>query len=295
MACSIVIPTRDRPYGLKLAVSSAFLELKKVDGEIIVIDDGSKISAGEILSDFNSDRLKIFSNPGLSGPSTSRNYGVTKASGSIVHFLDDDDQFFPGYCLSVQEKVLRLNPQVEFGFSTVSANSRKRRKKGILSGADKIEDFLTGLGCGFFIRRNVFQRIGGLDEMIQVNEDTEFCIRLKRANVIGWACDFQGVILGKDGKRSKSDRFSATSLAEPGLRAASFEQIFCKHSDFFADHRSIRRRFVIRILKYRLREKNYCKWKSFVSNHVPEYDRTLFHALGKLAFSVKSCLHVSGL
>jgi len=61
--------------------------------EIIVIDDGSTDSSRSIIKDFASrdNRIRIFSQVN-GGQSKARNYGLKKASGSFVVFVDSDDR-----------------------------------------------------------------------------------------------------------------------------------------------------------------------------------------------------------
>ena len=282
---SIVIPTRDRPDGLRAAVASAIAALCD-GGEVVVVDDGSKIPASEILSDFDEDKLRIFRNPGPHGASAARNFGVLQTKTPTVFFLDDDDRLMPEYCCIVEREILRDNPRIGFGFSTFTKKKRQRRPYGALDASVPLRHCMAGLGAGFFIRRNVFLEIGGLDENIMVNEDTEFCIRLNRAGVAGWASGSQGVISGDDMVRDKSDRPSTTKLATPGTRAAGFEKIFERHGDFLQSHSFVRRSFAIRILKYRLREGNYAKWRSFLSMYVPLRERFVLSVLGRVAFTI---------
>lgn len=289
MPFSIVIPTRDRPDGLRAAVASAIAALCD-GGEVIVVDDGSKISASEVLSDFDDRELRIFRNPGPHGASAARNFGVLQTTTQTVFFLDDDDRLMPEYCCMVERDVLSDNSQIGFGFSTVTKKNLQGRPCGTLDASVPLRHCMAGLGEGFFVRRSIFLEIGGLDESIMVNEDTEFCIRLNRAGVVGWASGSQGVIFGDDTVREKSDRSSLTRLTSPGTRAAGFERIFERHGDFLRDHASVRRTFVFRILKYRLKERNYVKWRSFLSRYVPLRERFVLSLLGRVAFTIYLCV-----
>lgn len=58
--------------------------------EIVVVDDGSQDDSLKILQKINSKKVKIFSKPN-GGASSARNYGVKKASGELISFIDSDD------------------------------------------------------------------------------------------------------------------------------------------------------------------------------------------------------------
>ena len=287
MSFSIVIPTRDRPHGLRAAVVSALASLRE-GGEVVVVDDGSEIPATALLEGVDDENLHIFFNPGPHGASAARNYGVMQTKTNTIFFLDDDDQLMPDYCCTVDEDILRNIPKIGFGFSTVTEKETKRRLCGILNASVPLRHCMAGLGQGFFIRRNIFLEMGGLDESIVVNEDTELCIRLKRAEVTGWASGLRGVVFANDAVRETLDRPSTTKITSPDTRALCFERIFEKHGIFLQNHGWVRRSFAFRILKYRLRERNFEKWMSFVRRHIPFWERFLLSLIGRMAFAICS-------
>ena len=287
MSFSIVIPTRDRPHGLRAAVVSA-LEALREGGEVVVVDDGSEIPATALLEGIDDENLHIFFNPGPHGASAARNYGVMQTKTNIIFFLDDDDQLVPDYCRTIVENILRNVPEVDFGFSTITERKTKRRYCGILDAPVPLRHCMAGLGQGFFIRRSAFLEMGGLDESIMVNEDTEFCIRLKRAGVTGWASGNRGVVFANDATRETPDRSSTTKITSPGMRALCFERIFEKHGIFLKNHRWVRQSFAIRIMKYRMRERNLEKWKSFARRNIPFWERFLLSFIGKIVLAICS-------
>ena len=61
------------------------------DLEIIIINDGTKDNSINLINDnFNDKRIKIF-NQKNSGQAVARNYGITKATGDYIMFIDSDD------------------------------------------------------------------------------------------------------------------------------------------------------------------------------------------------------------
>ena len=65
--------------------------------EFILVDDGSTDHSGELVDHINDSRFKIFhtSNRGLSA---ARNFGIKKASGDWIMFVDGDDYVSPDFC-----------------------------------------------------------------------------------------------------------------------------------------------------------------------------------------------------
>lgn len=105
---SVIIPTLNRPDFLIEAAQSV-LNQSTPAFEIIVINDGSmadykdKIQEIELLS----SRISIFHLPTNKGVAAARNFGIEKASGDYILFLDDDDLLHPSMlesCLTYFKK-----------------------------------------------------------------------------------------------------------------------------------------------------------------------------------------------
>lgn len=98
---SVIIPTYGRVDKIKRAIDSALVDLKV---EIIVVDDNGKGDKNQentksILDEYiSSGKIKYFVLDNNSGAGFARNYGVSKAKGKYITFLDDDD-FFINNCL----------------------------------------------------------------------------------------------------------------------------------------------------------------------------------------------------
>lgn len=64
------------------------------DFELLVIIDGSPDNSKQIAEKFNDSRITIFEKPN-GGLSDARNYGLERAKGEFVYFLDSDDWIEP--------------------------------------------------------------------------------------------------------------------------------------------------------------------------------------------------------
>lgn len=104
---SFIVPTKNRPDGVRKAVLSVLAALPE-DGELIVVDDASDPPAAEALAGVEDPRLKLYINTGPHGPSAARNFGVQKSLGPILMFLDDDDLLVRDYC----ERVINRLPNL---------------------------------------------------------------------------------------------------------------------------------------------------------------------------------------
>lgn len=88
---SVIIPIFNAEKYLNNIVECILPQLKQSD-EILLVDDGSTDKSGEICEIFSArdERVRTFHIPN-GGVSKARNYGLLKASGEYVHFVDSDD------------------------------------------------------------------------------------------------------------------------------------------------------------------------------------------------------------
>ena len=101
---SIIIPVYNVETYLKECVKSVLMQTFK-DFEILLIDDGSKDSSGKLCNEIalKDSRMRVFhkSNGGLS---SARNYGIDRALGEYIIFLDSDDFWIDKDILSLLVK-----------------------------------------------------------------------------------------------------------------------------------------------------------------------------------------------
>jgi GT2 family glycosyltransferase len=89
-----VIPTRDRPALLTLAVRSALRQTwPKL--EVLVVVDGPDPATAAELNTIGDSRLRVLFLAQPSGGAEARNAGVRAARGEWIAFLDDDDEWLP--------------------------------------------------------------------------------------------------------------------------------------------------------------------------------------------------------
>lgn len=88
---SIIVPVYNSEKFLKRCVES-ILDQSYKNIEVILINDGSTDSSGEICDFFSKkdSRVKVI-NQTNSGPSIARNRGIDKAKGKYIQFVDSDD------------------------------------------------------------------------------------------------------------------------------------------------------------------------------------------------------------
>ncbi len=87
---SIIIPTYNVEKYIEKALNSV-LNQSFNPLEIIVIDDGSQDKTVSIVQSLKDKRIKLYKNESNKGPAYSRNFGISKATGHWIAFLDGDD------------------------------------------------------------------------------------------------------------------------------------------------------------------------------------------------------------
>ena len=113
---SIIIPTFNSSKYLKATLNSV-LSQTYANWECILVDDGS-IDLTETISENyreKDNRFHLYKRPDHlpKGPSSARNYGVTKAQGEYLIFLDADD-LLASTCLENRVAQFQQNPECDF-------------------------------------------------------------------------------------------------------------------------------------------------------------------------------------
>ncbi len=95
MDISVIIPIYNVEKYLKRCLDSV-LRQERISMEIILIDDGSTDSSGNICEEYvvNHSNIKCIHIKN-SGPSTAKNVGYDMATGNYVAFIDGDDEIKP--------------------------------------------------------------------------------------------------------------------------------------------------------------------------------------------------------
>jgi glycosyltransferase involved in cell wall biosynthesis len=104
---SIIIPTYNRAALIDKTLISA-LNQSYPNFEIIVVDDGSTDNTEEVVNKFSDPKLKYYKKENAER-GAARNYGMDKATGRYVTFLDSDDYYYPWYLSHAYDSINRFN------------------------------------------------------------------------------------------------------------------------------------------------------------------------------------------
>ncbi len=151
--------------------------------EVIATLDGSQPEAGAMLE---AHGVRVLEIP-HAGPAAARNHAVTMSTGEILFFTDADVEIFAD-TISRGVAAFRADPELDalFGSYTAGAGApgfftAYKNYVHHLTHQDAGEDAFTfWTGCGF-VRRSVFDELGGFDDGQRFLSDVEFGYRMHLA------------------------------------------------------------------------------------------------------------------
>jgi glycosyltransferase involved in cell wall biosynthesis len=108
LSVSVIIPAYRAAKTIGRALDSLLAQTRPAD-EILVVDDGSPGDFAAAVAGYR-EPVRLLRKPN-GGAASARNYGIEKAGGNVIAFLDADDYWEPTK-LERQLAVLRQHPQV---------------------------------------------------------------------------------------------------------------------------------------------------------------------------------------
>ncbi len=184
---SVIIPTYNYGSFIGEAIESVLAQTFPVS-EIVVVDDGSSDNTEEVVGKFGNKVKYIKQKNG--GVGLARNTGVKHSTGEFIAFLDADDIWLPQK-LERQLRVLENDEEIglvttgmrEFDASGKTISKHQNGQSGWC--AEKIllsEAVTVGPGTTIFMKRSVFDEVGGFDETKNMHpaEDWEFTYQVAR-------------------------------------------------------------------------------------------------------------------
>jgi glycosyltransferase involved in cell wall biosynthesis len=201
---SLIIPTRNGLELIRQCVESILLKTTYSNYEIIIIDNGSDDQ--ETLDYFDSlrseSRIRIVRDGRPFNYSALNNAAVKVAKGEVLGLLNNDlevmssDWLSEMVSISLQSQVGAVGARLWYPNNTLQhggvilgiggvaghAHSRlSRGQKGYFSRAELIQSFSAVTAACLIIRKNIYEKVGGLNEenLPVAFNDVDFCLRVR--------------------------------------------------------------------------------------------------------------------
>lgn len=180
---SVIINCKNSEKYIRESVRSV-LDQSFQDFELIIIDNNSSDSTSEIINSVNDLRIRYFNTKCDLSLGSARNFGISKANGSFIGFLDSDDFW---HSKKLEKSLAQFNrKEIVFSYSNVNYFNEKESFKlyGESNSFSKriFNDLLINYNlcissCIFskdFLKRLDYY----FDSQLEVCEDYDFFLRL---------------------------------------------------------------------------------------------------------------------
>ncbi len=174
MKISVIIPTLNEAENLAM-VLAALGQREKRGNEVIVVDGGSEDETGSIAKQRG---VKVI-NCSPAGRARQMNRGAEESQGDVLFFLHGDT-VVPDGALDLIADVCRNSSVVGGGFIREFDSDSQW-----LRWTCRLADWRSERGGvflgdqGIFVRRDVFEKLGGYDETLQRCEDLQFSMKMR--------------------------------------------------------------------------------------------------------------------
>src|SRR5262245_3362858 len=153
---SVVIPTLGNEAKLAPLIAGLALQtLPRARFEVIVVFDGGEPSPS-IRSTLETIGAHVVPLERRSGPSVARNRGAALATGEFIAWTEDDVVPEPDWLERAAERIA-----AEPDLDVIEGRTVKPGGRPVRTHAD---DSLQYIPCNLFVRRSVFERVGGFHD-----------------------------------------------------------------------------------------------------------------------------------
>ena len=227
---SIVIPNRDAPALIRSCVTSIRALSTYPDVEIVIVDNGSTDPRTSAFYDElvrNDPDTRVIHDPGYFNFARLNNAGVAAASGDYVILLNNDTEVMTPDWIeqlvmlaqfdevgAVGTKLLYPDGSVQHG-GIVGIASRIADHAGWFTGpddhlyidmVDTVHESIAVTAAALMIRRSLYQKVEGLDEVNVPNGygDVDLCLRLRELGLTNVYTPYAALVHHESATRSRN-------------------------------------------------------------------------------------------
>jgi GT2 family glycosyltransferase len=234
----LIIPTRDNANMLSACINSIRRRTRYQNYEILIVDNGSVESRTiELLNTLSTDgSIRVLQQPGPFNFSALNNAAVRESAADVVGFINDDievvgeDWLQQMLMLAEQDSVGCVGAKLVYpdrriqhggivlGLYGIAGHAHRFAKHddpGYLGRLTAIQNVSAVTAACLFVRRRVFDHVGGFDEQLAVAfNDVDFCLRVRAAGFLNVWTPFaelmhhESISRGRDLSPGKSRRFA---------------------------------------------------------------------------------------
>jgi glycosyltransferase involved in cell wall biosynthesis len=177
MIVSIIITTYNYERYIERAIRSCLDQsLAKHQYEVIVVNDCSTDNTAKILENYNGD-VKVYNLEKNVGLAAARNFGIKKALGQFIVFLDADD-YIQRDLLLIQKTFLSENNRLD----AVSVDYYLVDERG--NHLQHVNAEEKPVACGIMFRKDLLFDIGLYDENFRAREEEDLRRRFLKQHAI---------------------------------------------------------------------------------------------------------------
>ena len=247
--------------------------------ELLIIDDGSEDNTDQLIKEITDSRIRYFKKK-HEERSIARNYGIAKAKGEYLCFLDSDDYFLENHLKLHFENISKLNFPIAAFYSGSYMESNLVKKKDIhLFANEKPFQNLWKHGFNllpFSFHKDIFKDIQ-MDPKLVFMEDIDLLLEIFKRFEIFPIYENTNVIVVHE-QRSTAECYKSELKKYGNMYIFSIDTIIKNHHDFLRQYVSEKEiqdkkgEILLNFLKAGVKNidpsdafyfaKKYIKWKS---------------------------------
>ena len=176
---SVIVPAHNEASVLPATLTSICDHLTTSD-ELIVVCDSCHDNSADIALGFTN---KVYSQT-FGSAAQARNYGAAQASHNVLLFIDADTQFATDYFAHIKTGIAA---GIDYGCAPLRSDSGHWLGQYIANGINRFNHSKQTFGGNCFVKRDLFEQIGGFNNALIKGEDTDLGERLHTLGArYGW-------------------------------------------------------------------------------------------------------------